>query len=145
MPVSRAQLDELSDSGSLNGAVQAFVANGPLKDTFGIGYYKESQEEAELAALQVAGVWALAKYGERLIAVIDASKAKLSEGSEAENGGVTVSNISAKAVVSWFSDDQEAPRSLLEEMAGLELDDAWQAAQEFMSSHDLAWHTLSEI
>lgn len=145
VPVTRQQLEELASKGSLGGQMQAFVANDRLRETFEIFDYKDAQEEAEMAALQVAGVWGLIASGERLIVVADADGAELSPGDESENGGVRVSGLDRKRVVSWFCDEEPPNSELTEKLAGQSLDEAWQLAQDFMAEHDLSWHDLSEV
>lgn len=140
LPATPAQLKAIAKGQDLVGPRQAFSPNKALRETFDIS--PDSDEEADFAALQVASVFALATFGARFVLVVDVS-AQPSQ-LESGNGGVEVQTIPADKVMAWFSDDEPAPRDLVESLRGKNIDEAWLAANDFMNEHDLSWHDISE-
>lgn len=140
LPATPTQLKTVASGQDLVGSLQAFSPNEALCETFDIS--PDSDEEAEFAALQVASVFALANFGARFVMVVDMN-ARPSQ-FEAGNGGVEVQRIPADKVKAWFSDDEPAPKELVETLRGKNIDDAWLAALDFMDEHDLSWHDISE-
>lgn len=140
LPATQEQLKGVASGHDLIGSLQAFSPNKALRQTFGIS--EDSDEEAEFAALQVASVYALANFGDRLVLVVD-TDASESE-TEAGNGGVQAERIPADKVHAWFSDDEAAPSQLVETLRGKDIDEAWLLASEFMNEHDLSWHDICE-
>lgn len=105
------------------------------------------QEEAEYAALQLAGVLALSRYGHRNVLVAEIPEDLLGAELEPQNGLYLARSIPRAAMTCWFSDD---PATSVTEAAraanGLDIDAAWEqpAVQGLLNQADLLWNDVVE-
>ena len=124
------------------GPVAAITANEALHAT--LDYSPDRAEEAEYAALVLASVWALTKYGERFVVTAEVAAAQVGDGDEAGNGGVSVTGLRRDQLVAWF-DDQTDAAAAAGSVQGLSLDEAWEHdSVAAVLEHELLWHTIDE-
>ena len=130
--------------GLFGGSVDAVTANDALLSA--LDYTPDMGEEAEYAALVLASVWALARFGERFVVTAQVESSQVGAGSESGNGGVRVTGLRRDQLVAVFSDDEGAPVTAAAEAArGLGLDDAWERPEvSALLDHELLWHTIEE-
>jgi len=148
VPVDEAQVRRLSEQHQpLPGPLPVIVANHALCRTFEVA---PASEEAELAALQVASVSALARTGRRLVLSAQVPAATIGEpaaGADAANGAATLSRLEPNQVEAFFTDDDRVETTAAARAAaGLGIDEAWGAAavQELLGE-PLLWHDVSEL
>lgn len=112
-----------------------------------LGYSPEQGEDAEYAALVLASVAALARYGRRLVLVAEVDPALVSQGRDPDNGACVVSSVPVGAITCWFSeDDRVDPSAAAAACHGLDIDTAWgfDEVQELLSGADLMWNDVEE-
>ncbi len=130
-----------------HGSAAGLRANGcPLRDV-APGLTAADDEEAEFAALLMAGLWCLQQHGRRLVLTGEVPD-QLLAGAETENGGITITQLRAADVEAFFSDDDAVPSAELAGLvAGLDLDQAWDLPeiQALHHDHDLMWHSVIEL
>lgn len=145
VPVDDDQAAVIAAGGTLTGPLQAFAATDGLYATFGLT--PADDEEAEFAALLMAGLWGLQRHARRLVLTAQVAGVQL-DGEETDNGGCTVAQLAAADVEAFFSDDPDAPTAqLVDEIADLDLDTAWDHpdVQALHRDHDLLWHSIIEL
>lgn len=130
--------------GLFGGSVDAVTANEALLAA--LDYTPDMGEEAEYAALVLASVWALARFGERFVVTAQVESSQVSDGPESQNGGVHVTGLRRDQLVAVFSDDGAAPVGAAADAArGLGLDEAWERSEvQALLNHELLWHTIEE-
>lgn len=146
VPVDAGEAGRIAEGHTLPGPVQAFTANDALLDAFGL--QPSDDEQAEYAVLLLAGLYGLIRYGARLVLTALVDPQTLTEGEEADNGGVALSELAAGSVEAWFSDEDDVLLpELREAVSGLSLDDAWDTPEitALHADHDLAWHSITEL
>ncbi len=145
VPVDDDQAHTIARGGTLTGPLQAFAPTAALYETFGLT--AADDEEAEFAALLMAGLWCLQQHGRRLVLTGEVPD-QLLAGAETENGGITITQLRAADVEAFFSDDDAVPSAELAGLvAGLDLDQAWDLPeiQALHHDHDLMWHSVIEL
>ena len=146
VPANAEQARQIAGGRTVEGPLQAFTASPALYETFGL--QPSDDEQAEYAAMLLAGLWALIHHGERLVLTAMVDSRTLGPGGEAANGGASLSELEASSVEAWFSDDDGAALDAVRAaVAGLSLDDAWEdpRVQTLHAEHDLAWHSVTEL
>lgn len=112
-----------------------------------LGYGAGAEDEAEYAALVLASVAALARYGERLVLVAEVPIASVRPGDDPANGECVVDVVEPSAMTCWFS---EAPGVDVADAAaaakGLDIDTAWDfpEVQSLLELGDLLWNDVEE-
>lgn len=104
-------------------------------------------EEAEFAALVLASVTSLSRFGQRLVLVAEVPPADVVPGPDAANGGCTVASVSQNSLTCWFSDAPGLDVTAAAASArGLDLDTAWERPQvQELIQHDLLWNDVQEF
>lgn len=146
VPVSPQEAALVAGGQTVPGPLQVFTVTQELLDTFGL--QSDDQEEAEFAALLIAGLWSLREYGQRLVLTAMVPTGHLHEGPEKANGGRLLSELPATSVEAWFSDEAGAPAMQVSTaIAGLDLDQAWDndEVHALHAHHDLLWHSVVEL
>ncbi|RLP11707.1 hypothetical protein [Propionibacterium australiense] len=148
VPVDEAQARRLGvEHQVLSGPLAVFVANQALCRTFEL---LPGGEEAELAALQVASVSALARTGRRLVLAAQLPVAMIGEAideAEVANGAASLARLAPDRVQAFFADDDRVDATVAAQSAsGLGVDEAWglTAVQELLAE-PLLWHDISEL
>lgn len=146
VPCSPERALALSDGESF-ASCQAFAVTPSLLRALDLT--PADDEDAEYGCMLLASVWGLAQYGTRLVLVAEVPQGQVSEGDDADNGGVRVSGLRLGHVQSFFTD--EAGQSLVAEASraveGLGLDEAWETdeVQQLMRRTSLLWHSVEEL
>lgn len=146
VPVAQGELEQLISGQDLDGERVGFSATQSLRQA--LEYSLDQEEELERAALVLASIWGLAKFGARLVAV--AMTDSIGEASQDDhNGAVTIKCLPVKYFTAWFGDEAAADSAVMaakQAAAGKTLDDAWEedAVQQLMSEYDLLWHGNTE-
>ncbi len=146
VPVGSSELALVTSGSDVAGPLQVFAVTPELLDGFGLA--PTDDEEAEFAALLLAGLWSLREYGRRLVLTAVVDDSELTDGPERSNGGRLLARLPASRVEAWFSDDRDAPTAQVSAaIAGLDLDQAWDhpAVQALHADHDLLWHSVVEL
>lgn len=146
VPVNGEQLRLLAAGQTIPGPLQAFTSNDELLATFGLT--PADDEEADFACLLVAGLWALTRYGRRLVVTANVDPDRLFDGPEAENGGRSLQELPVARVEAWFSDeDQAAVAEAGALVNGLDIDAAWERPEieRLLREQDLMWHSVVEL
>lgn len=144
IPVTDDDLRTLQTSGILPGTRQAFTANPSLREGFGLSDNTKDDEEAEYAAFLIAGLWGLSKFGQRCIVIAHLPHAAIQPGEEPGNGGVRVSDVAARDVDAFFTEDMASPPEL---SSNSDLDTLWARddVQQFLGETSMLWHDVSEL
>ena len=111
-----------------------------------LDYEADAAEAAEYAALVLASVWALSRYGERFVVTAEVDPEQVGVGEESANGGVTVTGLRRNQLVAWFGDHTPTVGAVAAAaVQGQDIDDAWQHdAVTALLEHELLWHTIEE-
>lgn len=147
VPVSGEQARALAEGGSLPGPLDAFATTSALLAA--LDYTPDMAEDAEYAALVLASVHGLARHQQRLVLVAEVPANLVGEWpDERDNGGVQLSQLSRRAVQSFFTD--EASTDVADAVAaasGLSIDQVWETdqVQALLAEHDLLWHSVEEL
>lgn len=145
VPIAPADVPRAAST-ILAGPVPAYSATRELADAF--GYTPDMDEDAEHAALVLASVTGLIRYGRRVVLVADVPPGVVAPGDDPANGAVTLERLEPRWIVSWFTDEASVDvTGAASAASGLDLDDAWDVAavQELVASHDLLWHGPAEL
>lgn len=146
IPVSAELAGQLMTEGTLSGLLPVVSVNRGLIETFGIDpSTADGQEEAELAALQIAGVLGLRQHRRRLILTALVPTTQLRLDPDEPNGLANLDGLSLRQVAAVFAETEPPNPQLVAQIENLEIDDAWDAAQDFMTSSELLWHAPSEL
>lgn len=143
IPLTPTQLDELLAGEAFHHPIQAFSPNRALWGSFDI----VDDEEAEYAALLVAGLWSVVMGQDRLVGIAQVDPAGLTPGAEAANGGVLVTGLCGEQLVAYFTDeDDSVVQHIGRSVRGMDLDRAWadEAFQALVLDHPMLWHDISE-
>lgn len=152
LPVSRADAASLVQGVAFDPPRRAFAATGALLAA--LGYQPNKDEEAEYAALVLASVWSLARFGERLVVVAEVPEdrvlAAADDDVELDNGAVLVNGLPLGSVIAWFADGPEAGADVAEAVrvsSGLGIDEAWDRpeVQAVVTGHEMLWHAADEL
>ena len=144
IPVARDELVAIDGSIQLTGREAHRVTPELLA---ALGYTAEQQEDAEYAALVLASVAALTKFGERLVLVAEVAGSLVVSGDDLENGACIVARVAPEAMTCWFSEAPGVDTSVAAAAArGLDIDTAWgfDEVQELLRDSDLLWNDVEE-
>ena len=90
VPVSEDHLRRLAAGEELS-ELQVFLVNDQLLDSFGLT--PADDEEADRAAMLLASLWALSRFGRRLVLTAFVAQDLISPGAETANGGATLTRL----------------------------------------------------
>lgn len=147
VPVSEDHLRRLAAGEELS-ELQVFLVNDQLLDSFGLT--PADDEEADRAAMLLASLWALSRFGRRLVLTAFVAQDLISPGAETANGGATLTRLLPRNVEALFADEPEAGQAIERAREQLgpasSLDEIWEQAliQDLLAGHELLWHTLEE-
>lgn len=112
-----------------------------------LDYEAGQEEDAEYAALVLASVAALTRFGERLVLVAEVEDSVVRDGDDLVNGACVVSRVAPETMTCWFSEAPGVDTSLAAAAArGLDIDTAWgfDEVQELLRESDLLWNDVEE-
>lgn len=144
IPLARAELDALGGDPVLrdrpgHAATPALLA--------ALGYDERHLEDAEYAALVLASVAALSRYGERLVVVAEVPAELVTVAAGSDNGDVVVSQVPHATITSWFSEAPGFdPADAAAAAKDLDIDTAWDfpEVQRLLHESDLLWNDVEE-
>ena len=141
IPLSPAELADWAGGGRLDWPRPGFSATPGLRSAF----ETDDEEDAEHIALLVASVAGLARYGLRLVAVVEASG---ESAGDPDFGELRVSEAPYSAVQAIFAEEADAAavQPAATAAKGLELADAWDdpAVIGLLENADLLLHGPAE-
>lgn len=147
VPTSTEQARALWQGTDLTGPVPAFATTRSLLDA--LDYSADMAEDAEYAALVLASVDGLCRFGERVVLVAEVSDRKVAENpDELDNGGVLLAGLGKAEVQSFFTDaegtDIADARAAARELT---IDQVWETdqVQALLAHSDLLWHSAEEL
>ena len=112
-----------------------------------LGYTIGQEEEAEYAALTLASVSALARFGERLVLVAEIPGSSVVAGDDPDNGACIVTRVDRESMTCWFSEAPGVDASAAAiAVRGLDIDTAWgfDEVQDLLRESDLLWNDVEE-
>lgn len=112
-----------------------------------LGYEPRDAEDAEYAALVLASVAALARYGARTVLVAEVENALIQTGEDLANGECHLAEVPQAAMTCWFTDEAQVdPSAAAGAATGKSIDEAWEqeAVQELIQGHQLLWNDVEE-
>ncbi|MFV0429582.1 MAG: DUF6912 family protein [Arachnia sp.] len=109
-------------------------------------YTLDELEDAEYAAMVLASVAALARFGQRLVLVADVPASLVSPGSDVDNGECRVSGVPQTSIVAYYREAPEVDSAAAAQAAsGRTIDDAWDAPEvQELLAEDLLWNDVTE-
>lgn len=144
IPIERTELAAIAGRIQLTDR-EAHTVTPALIDA--LGYRPEDTEEAEYAALVLASVAALSRFGERLVLVAEVPPQAVSAGDDPANGHCRVSEVTPGAITCWFEEEDGVDATTAARAAkGRSLDDAWDqdAVSALIQGHQLLWNDVVE-
>ena len=135
---ARAMVQHVSEQ------VQAFTVTDELRAILDVD---GDEEQTERAAMIIASVQGLARYGRRLVLVAHVPPSVMGDNEEHANGGVTLTQLDAKQITAWFSDETlDVTAEAAEAVRGMIIDDAWNdvLVQSLLVEHEMLWHDITE-
>lgn len=143
IPIGAEELDAIEGGTDLSGREAHTVTPELLEE---LGYGPEDTEDAEYAAMVLASVAALSRYGRRTVLVADVPAEVVEAGPDAANGGCVVGVVPSSTITCWFSEAPDVDAAEAGAAArGLDIDLAWglDPVQELLR-HDLLWNDVVE-
>ena len=144
IPIARDELAAIDGSVLLTGRAAHHVTPELLA---ALEYTVGQEEDAEYAALVLASVAALTRFGERLVLVADVDTSLIASGDDPENGACVLTRIAPEAMTCWFSEapGEDASAAAIA-VRGLDIDTAWgfDEVQELLHESDLLWNDVEE-
>ena len=144
IPIARDELAAIDGSVLLTGRAAHHVTPELLA---ALEYTAGQEEDAEYAALVLASVAALTRFGERLVLVADVDTSLIASGDDPENGACVLTRIAPEATTCWFSEAPGVDASAAAiAVRGLDIDTAWgfDEVQELLHESDLLWNDVEE-
>lgn len=144
IPVDRAELAVIAGQSRLANR-DAHTVTPELIDA--LGYRAEDTEETEYAALVLASVSALSRFGQRVVLVAEVPAQLVSPGDDPANGGCRVAEVPTGAITCWFEDEAGVDVAAAASVAhGRSLDEAWEqdAVASLVHGHQLLWNDVVE-
>ena len=141
IPIARDELAAIDGSVQLSDRAAHHVTPELL---VALGYRVGQEEEAEYAALVIASVAALTRFGERLVLVADSL---IMNGDDLENGACILTRVVPEAMSCWFSEAPGVDASTAAVASrGLDIDTAWgfDEVQDLLRESDLLWNDVEE-
>ena len=100
IPIVRDELAAIDGSVQLSDRAAHHVTPELL---VALGYRVGQEEDAEYAALVIASVAALTRFGERLVLVAEVDDSLIMNGDDLENGACILIRVAPEAMTYWFS------------------------------------------
>lgn len=144
IPIRADELDAIAGATALTGR-SAHTVTPELLDA--LEYTQDQLEDAEYAAMVIASVAALSKYGRRLVLVAEVPAAQVRPGTDPGNGQVEVREVPPAAITCWFSEAEGVDfADAAAAAAGLDVDTAWDfpQVQELLHANDMLWNDVEE-
>ena len=144
IPIARDELAAIDGSVRLTGRAAHRVTPELLAT---LEYAAGQEEDAEYAALVLASVAALTRFGERLVLVADVDTSLIASGDDPENGACVLTRVAPEAMTCWFSEAPGVDASAAAiAVRGLDIDTAWgfDEVQELLHESDLLWNDVEE-
>lgn len=144
VPIAQAELSAITGDPVLTERVAYTVTPELLA---ALEYRPQDTEAAEYAALVLASVAALSRYGQRLVLVAEVPEQLVQPGSDPANGECRMAEVPTGAITCWFSDEPDLDVSAAAAAAhGLSVDDAWEqpSVAELINTHQLLWSDVAE-
>ena len=144
IPIARDELAAIDGSVRLTDRAAHHVTPELLA---ALEYAAGQEEDAEYAALVLASVAALTRFGERLVLVAEVEDSLLVGGDDLENGACTLTQVFPEAMTCWFSEAPGVDASVVAvAVRGLDIDTAWgfDEVQELLRESDLLWNDVEE-
>ena len=135
---ARAMVQHVSEQ------VQAFTVTDELRAILDVD---GDEEQTERAAMIIASVQGLARYGRRLVLVAHVPPSVMGDNEEHANGAVTLTQLDPKQITAWFSDETlDVTAEAAEAVRGMIIDDAWNdvLVQSLLVEHEMLWHDITE-
>ena len=144
IPIARDELAAIDGSVLLTGRAAHHVTPELLA---ALEYTAGQEEDAEYAALVLASVAALTRFGERLVLVAEVDASLIASGDDPENGACVLTRVAPEAMTCWFSEAPGVdPSAAAVAVRGLDIDTAWgfDEVQELLHESDLLWNDVEE-
>ena len=144
IPIARDELAAIDGSVQLSDRAAHHVTPELL---VALGYRVGQEEEAEYAALVIASVAALTRFGERLVLVAEVDDSLIMNGDDLENGACILTRVVPEAMSCWFSEAPGVDASTAAVASrGLDIDTAWgfDEVQDLLRESDLLWNDVEE-
>ena len=144
IPIARDELAAIDGSVQLTDRAAHHVTPELL---VALGYRVGQEEDAEYAALMIASVAALTRFGERLVLVAEVNDSLIMNGDDLENGACILTRVAPEAMTCWFSEAPGVDASAAAvAVRGLDIDTAWgfDEVQELLRESDLLWNDVEE-
>lgn len=146
IPLDREQAIEISRGNQLSSSLPAIQGNNLLARSFDLA---PDSEEVDLAALQVASVWALLLGGARLVLTARVPSQEISEDSyESANGGVRLERLDPSWIEAFFcGQTPQLDEKSITDASAHTIDDLWDmpSVQQLLSDDPLLWHDITEL
>lgn len=145
IPISRQELRAITGEIPMRERTGYTVTDELMAE---LGYEPAHTEDAEYAALVLASVGALSRFGERLVLVAEVPAAMVTTGVDAANGECRVAEVQPGWITCWFSDEDDADVAGAAAAAeGLSIDEAWEQAEvsDLIHAHQLLWNDVEEF
>ncbi len=146
VPTSKQRAVQALEDSSWPGPVEAHTVTDELMSA--LGYTDAQLEHAEYAALLLASVAGLTRFGRRFVVVADVDEKTIAAGRSAVDGEITLSQLDPRSMVAFFLDeDPQLSSAVADAVAGMQLDEAWEhpAVKRLVWSCDLMWHAAEEL
>ena len=144
IPIARDELAAISGSVQLADRAAHHVTPELLA---ALDYRVGQEEEAEYAALVIASVASLTRFGERVVLVAEVDDSLIINGDDLENGACILTRVFPEAMTCWFSEAPGVDASAAAiAVRGLDIDTAWgfDEVQELLHESDLLWNDVEE-
>ena len=144
IPIARDELAAIDGSVLLTGRAAHHVTPELLA---ALEYTAGQEEDAEYAALVLASVAALTRFGERLVLVAEVDASLIASGDDPENGACVLTRVAPEAMTCWFSEAPGVDASAAAvAVRGLDIDTAWglDEVQELLRESALLWNDVEE-
>ena len=144
IPIARDELAAIDGSVQLSDRAAHHVTPELLA---ALGYRVGQEEDAEYAALVIASVAALTRFGERLVLVAEVDDSLIISGDDLENGACILTRVAPEAMTCWFNEAPGVDASAAAvAVRGLDIDTAWgfDEVQELLLESDLLWNDVEE-
>ena len=144
IPIARDELAAIDGSVQLSDRAAHHVTPELLA---ALGYRVGQEEDAEYAALVIASVAALTRFGERLVLVAEVDDSLIISGDDLENGACILTRVAPEAMTCWVNEAPGVDASAAAvAVRGLDIDTAWgfDEVQELLRESDLLWNDVEE-
>lgn len=145
VPIAREELDAIVGKRELTQR-QAHCVTTDLLDE--LGYEQGQDEQAEYAAMVLASVASLTRFGERIVLVAEVPSHLVRPAAQTINGACQVTAVPLESMTCWFADAPDVDLTSAAAAAnGLTIDQAWdlEPVSELIQGHQLLWNDVEEF